>query len=79
MTAISASLFVQFIQQGLKKGLLKDITKTLDGEYYCNEQYLEKRISELVEKNGKYNKSNKQRNSSMCTCACAYFSMPTHK
>ncbi|KAG2214697.1 hypothetical protein INT46_000916 [Mucor plumbeus] len=53
MTAIPASLFVQFIQQGLEKGLLKDLTKTLDGENYCNEQYLEKSISELVEKNGK--------------------------
>lgn len=79
MTAIPASLFVQFIQQGLEKSLLKDITKTLDGEYYCNEQYLEKSISELVEKNGKYNKSNKQRNSSVCMCACAYFSMSIHK
>lgn len=77
MTAIPASLFVQFIQQGLEKGLLKDLTKTLDGENYCNEQYLEKSISELVEKNGRYNKSNKQR--SVYTCAYTYFSMSTHK
>ncbi|CAO0796168.1 unnamed protein product [Mucor circinelloides] len=53
MTAIPASLFVQFIQQGLEKGLINDITKTLDGQYYCNEQYLEKSISQLVEKHGK--------------------------
>lgn len=53
MTAIPASLFVQFIQQGLEKGLISDITKTLDGEYYCNDQYLEERISELVKQNGK--------------------------
>lgn len=53
MTAIPASLFVQFIQQGLEKGLIKDITKTLDGEYYCNDQYIEKSISQLVEQNGK--------------------------
>lgn len=53
MTAIPASLFVQFIQQGLEKGLINGITKTLDGQYYCNEQYLEKSISQLVEKNGK--------------------------
>ncbi|CAO3634288.1 unnamed protein product [Mucor fragilis] len=53
MTAIPASLFVQFIQQGLEKGLISDITKTLDGEYYCNDQYLEERISELVKQNDK--------------------------
>ncbi|KAK4517468.1 uncharacterized protein ATC70_000805 [Mucor velutinosus] len=55
MTAIPASLFVQFIQQGLEKGFINGITKTLDGEYYCNDQYIETCISELVEKNGKIN------------------------
>ncbi|KAL9547757.1 hypothetical protein MBANPS3_006002 [Mucor bainieri] len=51
MTAIPASLFVQFIQQGLEKGLINDITKTLDGkidveklaERLCIEQYNVKR------------------------------------
>ncbi|KAI8647625.1 E3 UFM1-protein ligase 1 [Parasitella parasitica] len=58
MTAIPASLFVQFIQLGCEKGLLKDIIKTLDGEYYCSAQYLEEKIAELVEKNGKINVEN---------------------
>ncbi|GAN05483.1 hypothetical protein MAM1_0093c04954 [Mucor ambiguus] len=53
MTVVPARLFVQFIQQGLEKGFINDITKTLDGEYYCNDQYIEKRISELVQQNGK--------------------------
>jgi hypothetical protein len=52
MTILPANLFTQFIQQGTQIGLISDITRTLDGEFYLHVQYLESSITNLVEKNG---------------------------
>jgi hypothetical protein len=53
MTILPANLFTQFIQQGTQKGLISEITRTLDGEFYLHAQYLESSITNLVKKNGK--------------------------
>ncbi|KAG1450073.1 hypothetical protein G6F56_008457 [Rhizopus delemar] len=48
-----SSLFIQFIEQGIKERLVLDITRTLDGEYYLDETYIAKTISKHVEAKGK--------------------------
>lgn len=53
MTILPAHLFTQFIQQGTQKGLISEITRTLDGEFYLHTKYLESSITNLIEKNGK--------------------------
>lgn len=52
--SIQPNLFIQFIEQGIKKGLLEDVTRTLDGEYYLDKQYLKDTISKQVETHGEF-------------------------
>lgn len=51
-TAIPSKLFVAFIEQGINKGLVHNITKTLDGEFYLDEQYIHSSIIHSVERSG---------------------------
>lgn len=46
---IPSQLFVQFVQQGVKKGFIQDVTRTLDGEYYIDQDYLQDFVSRQVE------------------------------
>ncbi|KAG1171783.1 hypothetical protein G6F70_003820 [Rhizopus microsporus] len=51
---VPRDLFIQFIEQGLQKGLLpKDITRTLDGEYYLDPTFIQQTIVKHIEKEGK--------------------------
>ncbi|KAG2229192.1 hypothetical protein INT48_007208 [Thamnidium elegans] len=52
---IQPNLFIQFVEQGIKKGLLQDVTRTLDGEYYLDLKYVNETISKQVETHGKIN------------------------
>ncbi|KAI9359359.1 hypothetical protein BD770DRAFT_362932 [Pilaira anomala] len=52
---IQPNAFVQFVEQGIKKGLLRDVTRTLDGEYYMDMEYLKETLSKQVESHGKIN------------------------
>lgn len=50
---VPRDLFIQFIEQGLQKGLLpKDITRTLDGEYYLDPTFIQQTIVKHIEKEG---------------------------
>lgn len=57
---IQPNLLVQFVEQGIKKGLLQDVTRTLDGEYYLDLEYLKETISKQVETHGEFLCSPKQ-------------------
>ncbi|KAI9272558.1 hypothetical protein BY458DRAFT_508611 [Sporodiniella umbellata] len=50
---IPSVLFVQFIEQGISKGLVKNITRTLDGEHYLDNDFIIQVISKHVETQGK--------------------------
>jgi hypothetical protein len=52
-THIPSHLFVQFINQGVKKGLIQDVTRTLDGEYYLDPDYLKDSVASQVETHGR--------------------------
>lgn len=50
---VPRDLFIQFVEQGLQKGLLpKDITRTLDGEYYLDPTFIQQAIVKHIEKEG---------------------------
>lgn len=51
---IQPNAFVQFMEQGIKKGLLRNVTRTLDGEYYMDMEYLKETLSKQVESHGKF-------------------------
>lgn len=50
---IPSNLIAQFIEQGVKKGFIKDVTKTLDGEYYLDLEYIKDSVAKQVETAGK--------------------------
>jgi hypothetical protein len=52
-TAIPSNLFAQFVEQGIKKGLIQDVTRTLDGEYYIDFEYLKASVSSQIETHSK--------------------------
>lgn len=52
--AVPRSLFVQFIEQGVKKGLLSNVVRTLDGETYMDFEYLKDFVSKQVEIFGRF-------------------------
>ncbi|KAG0918960.1 hypothetical protein G6F62_004991 [Rhizopus arrhizus] len=47
------SLFIQFVEQGIKKGLVFNTTRTLDGEHYLDQTYCIQIITKHVEAEGK--------------------------
>lgn len=52
--AVPRNLFVQFIQQGVKKGLVSNVVQTLDGQHYLHFDYLKDAVSKQVESFGNY-------------------------
>lgn len=52
--AVPSNLFVQFVEQGVKKGLLTNVIRTLDGESYLDFGHLKDAISKQVYTFGKF-------------------------
>ncbi|KAI8988285.1 hypothetical protein BDF20DRAFT_317481 [Mycotypha africana] len=53
MDAIPSQLFALFIEQGIEKGLLKKVTKTLNEQQYLHYEYIDDTILKLIDSAGK--------------------------
>jgi hypothetical protein len=52
MLSIPSELLTKFVQQGIEKGLLSNVQRTLDGESFLHESFIDKVIVKETQNKG---------------------------